>query len=703
MNAAPDINRRISTRAAVLIPAVVALVLRLIYVLTFRESPAFANPIMDEAIHDGWARGGMQFMYEGVPYFRAPLYMWFLQLNYFISDGYLWVRIVQALLSAFTVAIVADLGRRIAGPLAGLAGGLLLAFCWPVIYFAGELVIVTLFMSLVAAGLWSTVVATERGSLKYALVGAALIGISALARPTSLVLLPAVLWLVLRTWRDWLPSPKARAAAAVGMVGLILLPGLLLTVRNQIVGNDAVFIASQGGLNFYIGNNAQSDGRTAVVPGTSATWAGGYLQAIQMAEAAEGRSLKPSEVSRHYFRKGLDFWSSDPGAAMGLYGRKMRLLLGAAEQSNNKNPHFWRDQNPLLRLPVFSSWALVFALGIVGVFLARRRAQSAPLNLFLLLYAAGLLLFFINERFRTPETIILASFAGVPVAVVAESWRGQRNRALATILAVVAVLTLSSLDRIGFHGDEVEADAFSQYTLGNMYLRSGDARAAAMTYQEALENARKYRLKGFDEVDRMLRDNYVTALLRLGEETEAQRQVEYFDGAWPEDWRAPLLMGRLELYHHDLKAARHQFETAVERNPAAAEAHVGIGRGLMERNKFEEADRSFRRALRLTEDQSAAAWSGLAMLALADQDGAGRARRFALRAAEIDPGDALANHVIAELYRRRNDSNGMLYHYRLSLQREPYSLSINRVLQRMKSSGAELLAREDLVPPPPLQ
>jgi Tfp pilus assembly protein PilF len=703
MNAAPDFNRQISPRAAVLIPTAVALVLRLIYVLTFRESPAFTNPIMDEAVHDGWARGGMQFMYEGVPYFRAPLYMWFLQLNYFFNDGYLWVRIVQALLSAFTVAIVADLGRRIAGPLAGLAGGLLLAFCWPVIYFAGELVIVTLFMALVAAGLWSMVVASERRSLALAMTGAALIGLSALARPTSLVLLPAVLWLALRTWRDWIATPKAKTVAVVGMLALMLAPGLALTVRNQVVGNDPVFIASQGGLNFYIGNNAQSDGRTAVVPGTSATWAGGYLQAIQMAEAEEGRSLEPSEVSRHYFRKGLDFWSSDPAAAMELYGRKLRLLLGAAEQSNNKNPHFWRDQNPLLRLPVFSSWALVFALGIVGVFLARRKQQSAPLNLFLLLYAVGLLLFFINERFRTPETIILASFAGVPVAVVAESWRVQRTRAIATILAVVVVLTLSSLDRIGFHGDEVEADAFSQYTLGNMYLRSGDARAAAVTYQGALESARAYRLKGFDEVERMLRDNQVTALLRIGQAAEAERQAEYFAGAWPDDWRTPLLMGRLELYRYDLKAARKQYELAAERNPASAEAYVGIGRGLMERNTFDQAESSFRQALRLTEDKRADAWSGLAMLALADDDGIGRARRFALRAAELDPGDALANHVIAELYRRRNDSNGMLYHYRLSLLREPNSLPINRVLLRMKYSGQELLAREDLTPPPPLQ
>lgn len=701
MSVFPDITRRISPRAAVLVPVFVALVLRLIYVFTFRDSPAFENLIMDEAVHDGWARGGMNFMYEGVPYFRAPLYMWFLQANYLLDDGYLWVRIVQAILSAVTVGFVADLGRRLAGPLAGLAGGLLLAFCWPVIYFAGELVIVTLFMALVVAGLWSIVVAGERRRLVFALAGAALLGISALARPTSLVFLPAVLWLVLRTWSDWLPTPRRKGLVAAGMIGLMLAPGLALTVRNQVVAGDAVFIASQGGLNFYIGNNPQSDGRTAVVPGTSATWAGGFLQAIQLAEQAEGRSLKASEVSRHYFRRGLDFWASDTGTALQLYGRKARLLLGASERSNNKNPHFWRDRNPLLRLPVFSSWALVFAMGVVGIFLARRRPQSSPLTLFVLLYAAGLMLFFINERFRTPETIVLASFAGVPVAAVVEAWRGQRKRAAGIILAVLAVLTLSSLDRIGFHGDEVQADAFSQYTLGNMYLRSGQMERAAETYHGALTTARAYRLRGFEEVERMLRDSLVLALLRTGNVEAAQRQTEYFAKSWAADWRAPLLYGRVELYLYNLQEARRHFMEAAARNPGATEAWVGIARAQIEKRQFEEAEQSLRQARATGGDERADVWGAYALHALLQSDGASRQWRYAERALELDPGEPLAAWVMAQYYRRQEDWPSALYYYRLSLLREPNNITINRVLIRAQTSREELLQLEDLPVPPP--
>lgn len=691
---------RISPRAAVLVPVLVALVLRLVYVFTFRHSPAFDQPIMDEAIHDGWARGQMQFMYEGVPYFRAPLYVWFLQGVYALNDGYLFVRIVQALLSVLTVGLVADLGRRLAGPLAGLAGGLLLAFCWPVIYFSGELVIVTFFSTLVVAALWCMALAGERGRLTWALAGAALLGIASIARPTALVFLPAVVWLGLRSWRAWLDSSRARVVAVVSMVGLMLLPGLALTVRNQVVAGDPVFIASQGGLNFYIGNNPQSDGRTAVVPGTSATWTGGFQQSIALAEQEAGRPLAPSEVSDHYYRKGLAFLLEEPGAAAGLYARKLRLLLGAAEQSNNKNPHFWRDLNPLLRLPVFSSWAVIFALGIVGVFLARRRPAAVPLNLFLALYAAGLLAFFINERFRTPETIVLAAFAGVPVAVVVERWREHRRGAWAIVAACLVVLTLSELDRIGFHGDEVRADAFSQYSLGNMYLRDGQPAKAAETYLGALDAAREYHLANFGEVERMARDNLVRALLLDNREEAAAQQVEFFAGAWPDDWRAELLQGRLAAYRYKYSRARLHYEKALEQNPASVEALVGVARALIEARVYDQAEDYLRRAMEVGGPQA----DTFAVMALWELDGRDldqRTWRYAEQALELDPGQPQAHYVIGELYKRQNKPEAMLYHYREALKRDPHNIPIHRLLVRAKSSPEELLADESIPAPPP--
>ncbi len=85
-----------------------------------------------------------------------------------------------------------------------------------------------------------------------------------------------------------------------------MLPILPVTLANTLSG-DFVLIASQGGVNFYIGNNPESDALRAVVPGTRTDWWGGYNDAIFMAEEALGRKLKPSEVSRYWYGRGLEF------------------------------------------------------------------------------------------------------------------------------------------------------------------------------------------------------------------------------------------------------------------------------------------------------------------------------------------------------------------------------------------------------------
>ena len=91
-----------------------------------------------------------------------------------------------------------------------------------------------------------------------------------------------------------------------------LLPIVPVTIRNQVVGDDLVLISSQAGVNFYIGNNPLSDGRTAIVPGTPGGWWEGYHATIERAERATGRDLKPSPVSRYYFGEAFALTADPP-------------------------------------------------------------------------------------------------------------------------------------------------------------------------------------------------------------------------------------------------------------------------------------------------------------------------------------------------------------------------------------------------------
>src|SRR6185295_1142051 len=119
----------------------------------------------------------------------------------------------------------------------------------------------------------------------------------------------------------------------------------------------------QAGVNLWIGNNPQSDGASALLPGTRADWWGGYQDTIQLAEAAEGRPLKASEVSEHYVRRVRAWWAAQPRAAVRHMLWKARLFVSQRELGNNQDERFFALHfSALLRaLPI--GFGLVFPLG----------------------------------------------------------------------------------------------------------------------------------------------------------------------------------------------------------------------------------------------------------------------------------------------------------------------------------------------------
>ncbi len=665
----------------------IALVVRLIHVLDLRRVILFDAPIMDAQVHDGWARGTITMFFENTPYFRAPLYPWFLELVYLVDPGYLAPRIAQAALSALTVVLMADIGRRLSGPVAAIAGGLLLAFCWPVIYFSGELLIVTFFMALMGLALWLFVVAEVKDRIWVALAGALCLGLAACARPTALVLLPALVALPLWAWRsDSLVQLRRRPLLlAVGLVGLSLLPGLGLTVRNLVVGDDAVFIASQGGVNFYIGNNPQSDGRTAVVPGTSPTWLGGYVDTMENAVADEGRPLKASGVSRYYFGKGLRYLIEEPGDAARLYLRKARLLFGAAERSNNKNIHFWREQTTFLSGPFFVSWSAMFGFGVVGLFLVPRwRRRAFVVWSFLLLYALGLLLFFVNERFRTPLTIVLASTAGVPVW---NAWLAMRSREWvrlgAIVMAVAGLIVVSELDRLDFKGDRTDADAYSRYTLGNAYQQAGRPHEAIQAYSDALAVGRKFRLRGFDQVEPLIHLNLTRALYRVRNYDAMEDQLEMLDLTRAEDPAVLTLWGHFHRSQYHWVRAFELYRGVLADNPEYLDAVLGLAWCQMNNEGYQTARQNFQRVL-AKDPQNAEALAGLAGAELMGRKNEGKAWDLLHRALEIEPETAAAHLYLSDIYRTRGDGPNLVYHAREALRLDPRNMRIRRFLTRAK-------------------
>lgn len=463
----------------------VALGLRLGYLNQMRASPLFDQPIMDEKYHDEWALAFAEgrTYFEG-PYFRAPLYPWILGTIYWIfGHDFLIPRIVQAALGSLSCGLLYLIGRQVFSRAVGAIAGFAAATYWVLIYFDGELLIPPLivFLDLVLLGVLLAAAKRPSGWC-YGLAGL-ILGVSALARPNILLFAPAVvIWILWQHRREWRRASIFAIAFTVGCAA----PILPVTARNHVAGRDFVLISSQGGVNFFIGNNARSDGRTAIVPGTPGGWWEGYHASIARAEAAEGRKLRPSEVSRYYFREAMKWIGAKPGEFLAHTWFKTRLFFSAWEISNDKGIYFWTQMFvPMTRyLPL--GFGVVGTLGLAGtVWSMRKGSATFPLWGFIVIYAASMIVFFATSRYRVPLLAPLMLLGAHFVVDVARSWwAGHRRVALVAAAVLVPAALLVNIAPGG--AKMFRNDSLDHVRLGNIYLREDKPGAAEAEYRAAL-------------------------------------------------------------------------------------------------------------------------------------------------------------------------------------------------------------------------
>ncbi|MFH0979970.1 MAG: glycosyltransferase family 39 protein [Planctomycetota bacterium] len=476
---------------------VLALSLRVTYVLQMRASPFFDRHILDAAYHDAWATAiaeGRTFV-EG-PYFRAPLYPWFLGGVYALfGRGFLLPRLIQALIGALSCGWLYLLGREAFGRTAGLLAGVAAATYWVFCYYDAELLTESLTVFLDVLLLWCLLRAYRRPGAAGWVGAGVVLGLSAITRPNTLVFIPVVV-----LWVFWSRRPRPFRSAFVFCCGC-LIPILPVTVRNWVVGKDLVLISSQGGVNFYIGNNPQSDGVTAVVPGTPPDWWGGYYASIQKAEQAVGRPLQPSEVSQYYFGEGLRFWAERPGAALNLLLSKLRLFWSSYELGNNQSPWFFAERYaPMVRfLPL--SFGVLAPLGLAGIMITwRERVRLLPLWGFVLVYMGSVAAFFVNSRYRLPIVPVLMVYAAA-LPVSAADWirwgEWYRVGRAAVVLFCVAAVVLAGTATLPDPTDTHNAHAYA--TLGLAFQESGRPEEALDAYRHWLAIELQYRDKSLAE------------------------------------------------------------------------------------------------------------------------------------------------------------------------------------------------------------
>jgi 4-amino-4-deoxy-L-arabinose transferase-like glycosyltransferase len=276
------------------------------------------------------------------------------------------------------------------------------------------------------------------------LVIASLLGLTAglllNVRPHAVVLLPvpAFLFFWHAAWKRISIRPSF-ILAAVYLLGIVT-AAAPFAARNWIVSGEAAITTSQAGFNLYIGNRlGNPDPYYRPVPFASSS---PFEQGIQFtieASRRSGRPMTPNEASGYWIGETLREAAERPADFAGKVGQKILASANRFEACDHYSTDFVALSAPFFRLPL-PSFALVFPLAVIGIatgLSASRRSRAA--SLLLLLYAATLVVFFTNGRYRAPMMAILIPFTAIGLLELQRILRRGVSRQ-AVFLAGTAVL-----------------------------------------------------------------------------------------------------------------------------------------------------------------------------------------------------------------------------------------------------------------------
>ncbi|HET6277972.1 MAG TPA: tetratricopeptide repeat protein, partial [Candidatus Polarisedimenticolia bacterium] len=410
--------------------------------------------------------------------------------------------------------------------------------------------------------------------------------------------------------------------AALFVAG-VALPVAAVTARNLAVAGEPVLISSNGGINFYIGNNAEYDLTIRIRPG-------GEFE--RLAQQPENLGIVGAAArSRYFTRRAIDFITGYPRAALRLYGRKVRDLFAGREIPRNQDSYVYREYSSLLaalqwRFGLSFPFGVVAPLALGGALLGARADQrsgglrpsgSALLLWYAAAYGASILLFFPAGRYRLPLVPVAALFAGRLLGAARTHCRAAR---IAT--GVLAGFVLFNADaftpRERWPEEEALNRAYAYRAKGRVeeareeYRRAialnprrldpHNALAALAAQEGRWEAAVEHYLDLLEAAPDFVeaRRNLGQAYLALGRREEARREWETAIHLAP---GAATPLTDLCLWHLEAKqpvVADGYCRRAVRSRPDLAETHYAFGLTLRAQRQFAAAREEMRAAARLS-------------------------------------------------------------------------------------------------------
>ncbi|HEX2171891.1 MAG TPA: glycosyltransferase family 39 protein [Dehalococcoidia bacterium] len=334
--------------------------------------------------------------------FLPPVYPLFIAaIRWVVGPDYLSaLQLAQVAISLVAVALLVPIAREVTGsrPASWAAG--VIAAVYPVFIMnvaqvntvSLEVLWIEVFVG--ALFLW----ARRPSALGWLALAGLGLGLLALTRGPALLIWPVVgVWLLLVYPGRAL---HRRILWVAVFSALLILPLVPWTLRNSAVLSAPVTIATNGGVNFWIGHNPWADGE--------------YAWPIETDRALAEQAAQLSEPQRDalYYRLGLEYAQSHPAEEVALSLRKLWYFIWFRPNLGSSYPNAEGFQ-VLAQTALMGSYAVVGVAAVFGLWLTRSRWR----RLFVIYglwvaYGASAVMYFSATRFRAPVEPFLIVFAG---------------------------------------------------------------------------------------------------------------------------------------------------------------------------------------------------------------------------------------------------------------------------------------------------